>query len=165
MQIEPIGVIRTPFARQDGTPIQPAAARGARGTVELRPEFSAALQDLDGFSHIWLLYWFDRAAPYRPLVVPYLDDRERGLFATRAPCRPNPLGMSVVRLLHIRGCTLEVADVDILDGTPLLDIKPYAPRFDCLPEARAGWLDRSAAQTDRADGRFAGDGPAGEGQD
>ena len=149
-----IGVIRTPFQQAAGTPIQPTFAEGVEGEVVIDEQFEEALADIDGFERIWLVYWMDRAGPYRPRVVPYRDTRERGLFATRSPCRPNPIGLSVVRLLRRQGRTLHVADVDILDRTPLLDIKPYVPDFDALRPSRGGWLDGSAEDRRRADERF-----------
>ena len=156
MDVEPIGIVHTAFTETSGTPIQPASAGGAEGRVEVFEPYHAGLTDLDGFDRIWLIYWFDRAPPSRLRVVPFLDDVERGLFATRAPCRPNPIGMSPVRLLDIDGGILRVSDVDILDGTPLLDIKPYVPRFDRLEVARSGWLDRADSKRKTADDRFAG---------
>jgi len=151
--LRPIGVIRSPWVEAPGTPVQPAFAKGARGTLEIDPAYADALADIEGFERLWLLYWLDRAGPFRPLVTPYLDTRARGLFATRAPARPNPIGLSAVRLLARRGCTLEVADVDVLDGTPLLDVKPYVPRFDSW-SGRAGWLDEAPLATTVDDGRF-----------
>ena len=156
IEFRPIGVIRTPFTTVDGMPIQASAAEGASGRIELDPGYVDALQDLDGFSHIILLYHLDRTGPARMHVTPYLDDREHGLFATRSPARPNPIGLSTVRLVSIAGNVLEIADVDILDGTPLLDIKPYVPALDDRPEARIGWytdrLDRLIGA--RSDRRF-----------
>ncbi|MBN2574136.1 MAG: tRNA (N6-threonylcarbamoyladenosine(37)-N6)-methyltransferase TrmO [Deltaproteobacteria bacterium] len=151
-----IGRIRTPFARASGAPIQPAYAEGAEGTVLVESRYAAALDDLDGFERLWLIYWMDRIRPgaFRPRVVPYRDTQERGLFATRSPCRPNPIGLSVVRLLGRDGASLSIADVDVLDDTPLLDIKPYVPEFDAHPSARAGWLDLRAADRRVADDRF-----------
>ncbi len=154
MRFEPIGTIRTPFRRQAGTPIQPFAAEGAEGTVEVNPAWAEGLADLEGFERIWLLYAFDRAGEPRMRVTPYLDRTARGLFAVRAPCRPNPVGFSAVRLLGIEDCTLRVADVDMLDGTPLLDIKPYVPRFDSFPDSRAGWTDAASGGRTVADERF-----------
>lgn len=150
----PIGVIRSPFTRQAGTPIQPAFARGVRGTLELEPGFAEALQDLEGFQRIWAVYHLDRAAGFRPLVVPYLDREPRGLFATRSPCRPNPIGLSLLELIGVDGTRLEVDGIDVLDGTPLLDIKPYVPAFDAVTPSRAGWFDRAAAARSVADDRF-----------
>ncbi|MBN2231856.1 MAG: tRNA (N6-threonylcarbamoyladenosine(37)-N6)-methyltransferase TrmO [Deltaproteobacteria bacterium] len=140
--LTPIGTIHTPFTDRHGMPIQPAGGRGIRGTVEVRSEYRAGLQDLDGFSHIVLLYHFHGSRGFQLQVVPFMDDRPHGVFATRAPRRPNPVGMSVVRLTGLDGGTLQVEDVDILDGTPLLDIKPFVPAFD-VPEtvARLGWLE------------------------
>ena len=155
MTLQPIGVIHTPFAEAAGTPIQPRMADGAEGTVEVDPRYVEALRGLEGFDRVWLVYWFDRTGPARLSVVPFRDKAERGLFATRAPCRPNAIGVSAVRLLRVEGNVLHVADVDTLDGTPLLDIKPYSPQFDCFPEAKAGWLDAGATSRTRADDRFA----------
>jgi len=157
MKLNPIGVVHTPFTEADGTPIQPRMVEEAEGWIEIVPEWRDALKDLDGFERIWLLCWFHRAAPPRCIVKPYMDDSMRGLFATRAPSRPNPIGLSCVRLLAIEEGVLKVSEVDILDGTPLLDIKPYHPGFDCWPEARGGWLDGVDASKwagTTADGRF-----------
>ncbi len=142
MRLRPIGVIRTPFPTPEGTPIQPRMAEGAEGEVIVFEEFAEGLRDLEGFERIWLLYWFHCAAEPRLRVRPFLDEAEHGLFATRWPCRPNPIGMSAVRLLEIRGNLLRVGDVDIVDGTPLLDIKPFVPHFDCYEVQRVGWLGR-----------------------
>ena len=155
MQLTQIGVIRSPFKEATGMPIQPALAKDIEGAVDVFPQYAPALKDLDGFERIWLIYWFDKAASFRPTVVPYLDTAERGLFATRAPARPNPIGISSVRLLSIDDAAIRVAELDVLDGTPLLDIKPYVPRFDSYPEACSGWVD--AVRIDHngnADGRF-----------
>jgi tRNA-Thr(GGU) m(6)t(6)A37 methyltransferase TsaA len=142
MKIEytPIGVIHTPFSEPAGMPVQPAGAVGVQGTVEVFGEFRDGLQDLDGFSHIILLYHFHRSTGFALRVVPFMDSEIRGLFATRAPKRPNPIGLSVVRLLKIEDATLHVENVDVLDGTPLLDIKPYVPDFDEHADVRTGWL-------------------------
>lgn len=137
----PIGVIRSPHTKQEETPIQPVFARGVAGRVELLPEYEEGLRDIEGFSHVYLLYAFDRAKAPRLSVVPYLGDTERGVFATRAPCRPNALGMSLVRLLRREGAVLRIEDVDVLDGTPLLDIKPYIGRYDSREDVRSGWQD------------------------
>jgi tRNA-Thr(GGU) m(6)t(6)A37 methyltransferase TsaA len=160
--LQVIGHIRTPFGAPAGTPIQPAYAAAAEGEVVVAERFAAALDDLEGFERVWLLYWMDRVASFRPHVVPYRDTRERGLFATRSPCRPNPLGLSVVRLLERRGRVLRVADVDMLDDTPLLDIKPYVPAFDAHPTARAGWLDTQGVDRRVADDRFHASAPEGK---
>jgi tRNA-Thr(GGU) m(6)t(6)A37 methyltransferase TsaA len=155
MNVEAIGTIHSSFHETAGTPIQPAMASGARGRVEVFPQFRDGLKDLEGFDRVWLIYWFDRAAGARLRVVPFLDTEERGVFATRAPCRPNPIGLSPVRLLSIQDGVLEVADVDVLDGTPLLDIKPYTPRFDHFDVRRSGWLDSVHHGHCVADDRFA----------
>jgi len=138
MELRPIGIIRTPFEDVSGTPIQPAFANDAEGTVEVFPEFAEGLADLAGYERIWLVYWFDRAGCTRLRVIPFRDTRERGLFATRAPCRPNPIGLSCVRLVSLAESVLRVAGVDVLDKTPLLDIKPYVPEFDAYPVSRTG---------------------------
>jgi tRNA-Thr(GGU) m(6)t(6)A37 methyltransferase TsaA len=158
----PIGVIHTPFTDVDGMPIQPTAAIGVRGTIDLDPAFTAGLLDLDGFSHLILLYHLHEVRAARLTVTPFLDVRPHGIFATRSPARPNPVGLSTVRLLGVRGPTIEIEDVDMLDGTPLLDIKPYVPAFDDREGARVGWfagrLDRVAEV--RSDRRFGRQSPA-----
>jgi tRNA-Thr(GGU) m(6)t(6)A37 methyltransferase TsaA len=158
MVFVPIGVIRSPHRAAAGTPIQPSYADSIEGEVVLDPALAPALDDLEGFERVWLIYWLDRAGPFRPHVVPYRDDREHGLFATRSPCRPNPIGLSAVRLLDRAGNVLRVAGLDVLDGTPLLDLKPYVPEFDAHPASRAGWLDQPGVDRRRADDRFHGDG-------
>jgi len=157
MRLHPIGVIRTPFHEQKGTPIQAALASGAEGTVEVDPAYEPGLADLDGFSHITLVYLFHLCDGFDLHVTPYLDQAQRGLFATRAPRRPNPIGISTVRLLAVQANILRVADVDMLDGTPLLDIKPFVPDFDHRTDVRAGWYGTLARTPDaRADARFEG---------
>jgi len=156
IEYSPIGVIRSPFGTIEGMPIQPAGASGVQGTIEVFPEFEQGLKDLDGFSHIILLYHFHRVEGYSLLVTPFMDTIQHGLFSTRAPKRPNPIGISVVRLVQISGLTLDIENVDILDGTPLLDIKPYVPQFDNHPANAIGWLENTngKAKVARADGRF-----------
>ncbi len=156
LELRPIGLIHSPHRQAEGTPIQPNWATGIEGTVELFPEFAPGLRDLDGFERIWLLYWFDRAREARLEVVPYRDTRTRGVFATRAPSRPNPIGLSCVRLLGAEGAVLRVADLDMLDGTPLLDIKPYVPDCDVFAVERAGWWAHTR-RSPNADDRFARD--------
>lgn len=136
----PIGTIRTAFASKDDAPIQGAFHPELEGSVEVHAEYEAALADIEGFTHLILLYEFDRAAPVELVRQTFLGDVPHGLFATRHPSRPNPIGMTVVRLLSRKGRVLTVGAVDVLDGTPLLDIKPYVPRFDAFPEASEGWL-------------------------
>ncbi len=157
-----IGRIRTPFTEQTGTPIQPSFSEGAEGKVILEEGYSSALDDIEGFERIWLLFWMDRASRFRPKVVPYRDTVERGLFSTRAPCRPNPVGLSAVRLLGREHNVLFVAEVDMLDGTPLLDIKPYVPDCDAHSSSRSGWLEGKEEGRTVADARFSGR-AAGEG--
>jgi len=135
-------------------PIQPSRGRGVRGTVEVAPEFADGLADLDGFSHVVLIYHFHRSQGFDLRVTPFLDTVKRGLFATRAPRRPNAIGLSVVRLLGIEGNRIEVQDLDILDGTPLLDIKPYVPEFDHRTEVCEGWLERVKNRDVDSDDRF-----------
>jgi tRNA-Thr(GGU) m(6)t(6)A37 methyltransferase TsaA len=156
MLVEPIGIIRSPFKEAKGTPIQPRFAKGVKGTVEIYDRFVPALAGVEGFERIWLLYWFDRASEPKHMVKPYLSETPRGLFATRAPCRFNPIGLSSVRLLAVKGNLLEIEELDALDGTPLLDVKPYTPRFDCFDVDRSGWLDDASRRDGIADERFEG---------
>jgi tRNA-Thr(GGU) m(6)t(6)A37 methyltransferase TsaA len=138
--MRPIGVIHSPFTDRKQTPIQPTRSQ-AVGQVILHPEFADGLQDVEEFSHIILLYAFHQSEGYSLRVRPFLDDHLRGLFATRHPCRPNPIGLSIVRLLALRDNVLEIEGVDVLDGTPLLDIKPYVPDFDVRTNTHAGWYE------------------------
>jgi len=135
-----IGIIHSPFMEKDQTPIQSSRSR-AIGLVELYPEFADGLKDIEDLSHIHLLYVFHESSGFTLRVKPFLDDQEHGIFATRYPCRPNPIGMSTVRLLSRQGNALTIEGVDVLDGTPLLDIKPYVPDFDIRTEVRAGWYE------------------------
>ncbi len=153
VRFQPIGIIRSEHQRPEQTPIQPAFATGCRGRVELHPTFAAGLDDLTGFSHVYLISHLDRAGPARLRVKPFLQDIERGVFATRAPCRPNPIGLSLVRLLRREGPVLHVDGIDVLDGTPLLDLKPYAPRYDAVENPRGGWTDDVDEATARQRGR------------
>jgi tRNA-Thr(GGU) m(6)t(6)A37 methyltransferase TsaA len=156
IEFSPIGVIRSPFTALENMPIQPAAAAGVEGSVEVFKDFQAGLKDLDGFSHIILLYHFHGSASFQLHVVPFLDSEPRGLFATRAPKRPNPIGLSVVRLDAVENGVLHIRNVDILDGTPLLDIKPYVPEFDAHMNVRIGWLEnvKRDIASRRSDHRF-----------
>lgn len=142
-QLKPIGVIHTPFADKPEAPIQGQYAGGAQGKVIIDDVYVEGLQDLADFSHLILLYWFHRAGEVKLVRTPFLDDVVRGLFAIRHPARPNPLGLTVVELRGIEGNILTVSGVDMLDGTPLLDIKPYVKRFDCFPQASEGWLSHT----------------------
>ena len=156
IEFHPIGIIHTPFTKLEGMPIQPTGAVGVKGTVEVFEEYHAGLKDLDGFSHIILLYHFHRSQGFNLHVVPFLDSEMRGLFATRAPKRPNTIGLSVVQLDTIINGVLHIRNVDMLDGTPLLDIKPYVPAFDAQLQAQAGWFERAgkAAARKKSDDRF-----------
>jgi tRNA-Thr(GGU) m(6)t(6)A37 methyltransferase TsaA len=152
----PIGFAHTPFKEIEGMPIQPTGAAGVQGRLEILPEFSEGLQDIEGFSHLILLYHFHHVQAASLTVTPFLDSRSHGVFATRAPKRPNPIGLSVVRLLSREDNILHVENVDLLDGTPLLDIKPYVPEFDHLPVERVGWLAQAEGKVHhkKSDGRF-----------
>ena len=152
-ELKAIGVIRTPFKDKKEIPCQGYRAEVV-GEVEVFPEFEEALKDIEGFSHVYLIYYFHENTGYEPLVRPFLDERERGVFATRYYNRPNHIGISVVRLTGVEGNVLEVAQVDMLDGTPLLDIKPYVPRFDHREDVRIGWLEgkMDKRQSERPDG-------------
>jgi tRNA-Thr(GGU) m(6)t(6)A37 methyltransferase TsaA len=151
---KPIGTIHSPFHDPVGVPIQPRAGIGVRGQVVLNPTYREGLQDLDGFSHLILVYTFHRSGEGDLLVKPFLDDQKRGVFATRAPRRPNGIGISIVKLLGIQENILEIENLDILDGTPLLDIKPYIPDFDQVEDVRVGWLEK---QRDKIPGKQADD--------
>ncbi len=138
--MHPIGVIHSPFTDKDQTPIQ-ASRSQTIGFVDVFPEFGDGLKDIEGLSHIYLLYAFHKSSGYALHVKPFLDDQEHGIFATRYPMRPNPIGISIVRLVSRQGNQLTVEGVDVLDGTPLLDIKPYVPDFDHRTEVRVGWYE------------------------
>ena len=156
IECQPIGIIHTPFKSPEGTPIQTTGALGIEATVELFPEYTQGLDDLQGFSHIHLLYHCHLSKTYSLIVTPFLDTEKRGLFSTRAPSRPNPIGLSVVRLLGIENNILRVMDIDIIDGTPLLDIKPYVPEFDVRKATNIGWLGLRSKNIKNVsdDGRF-----------
>lgn len=159
VRYKPIGVVHSPFKKPQNVPIQAASAQGVKGKVELFCEYVRGLKDLEGFSHIFLLYHFHLSRPYSLLVKPFLDENLRGLFSTRAPSRPNPIGLSLVRLTELEDNILHIQDVDIIDGSPLLDIKPYVPKFDQRKTTKIGWLknplNRLPIISD--DGRFAHD--------
>jgi tRNA (adenine37-N6)-methyltransferase len=152
----PIGIIHSSFREPRGTPIQPPGATGAPGTVEVFSQYIEGLTDLDGFSHIILLYHFH--LPSKPVMMakPFLDNKEHGVFAIRGVSRPNPIGISTVRLIGLEGNILHIKDVDIIDGTPLLDIKPYVPEFDMREATHVGWYAKKVGdvQTSKDDGRF-----------
>lgn len=153
---KPIGIINSPFTKTGGMPIQPAGAAGVNGTVEVFPEFSDGLQDIEGFSHIILVYYFDRSEDFKLKVSPFLENEVHGVFAVRAPKRPNPIGISIVELLKRENNILYIDNPDMLDGTPLLDIKPYIPDFDAYPDAVAGWQEKHKGKVrkHKSDDRF-----------
>ena len=138
----PIGIISTPFKNKAGMPIQPSGATGVRGTIKINADYIAGLKDLEGFSHIILIYHFHLSKDYSLIVTPFLDDQPHGVFATRAPERPNSIGLSVVKLNAVKGDNLDIENVDMIDGTPLLDIKPYVPKFDVQVKVETGWLGK-----------------------
>jgi len=156
IQLTPIGVIHTPFQTLEEMPIQPTSEASQPGVVEVFPQYAEGLQDLDGFSHIYLIYHLHRVQGVKLQVIPFLDTQPRGLFATRAPCRPNPIGLSLVRLERIEANRLYISRLDVLDQTPLLDIKPYIPAFEPSQEVRVGWVEqaRDKVRSKRSDERF-----------
>ncbi len=156
LTIRSIGTIHTPFKNLEGMPIQPSGAKEITGTIVLDKQFDQGLNDLDGFSHIILLYHFHQSKDYDLLVTPFLDNQKRGLFSTRAPRRPNPIGLSIVRLIKREKNRLTIKGIDVLDGTPLIDIKPYVPKFDTKNVTATGWLEKNqdAAQSMTSDNRF-----------
>ena len=144
--MRPIGIIRSPFQDKRSTPFQPSRS-GETGQVEVFPEFVEGLLDLEAFSHIFLLYVFHRSSGYQLRIKPFLDNQIHGLFATRYPYRPNPIGLSIVKLIGRNENILEIDGVDVLDGSPLLDIKPYVPEFDMRVDASLGWFETRSNQT------------------
>ncbi len=154
LELRPIAHVVSPFASPSGTPIQPRFSEKGRGQVVVVASYEAALTDIEDFDRIWLISWLDHSKPYELLVTPFRDVRKHGCLATRVPSRPNPIGISSVRLLGRTGLFLEVAELDLMNGTPILDIKPYVPEFDCYPGAKAGWLDHPGTDREVADDRF-----------
>lgn len=156
IEFTPIGIIHSPFRTLEDMPIQPTGATGVKGTVQIFDEYRPGLKDLEGISHIILLYHFHRSQGFNLNVVPFMDSVLRGVFATRAPKRPNPIGLSIVQLDKIEDGILQVSNMDILDGTPLLDIKPYVPEFDAYEEVRTGWLEKKSKTIKgrKSDNRF-----------
>jgi tRNA-Thr(GGU) m(6)t(6)A37 methyltransferase TsaA len=154
----PIGIIHSPFKEPKGTPIQPNAAKDIEGMVEIFPEYQRGLKDINGFSHIVLIYHFHLSKNYSLEVKPYMDDNLHGLFATRAPARPNPIGLSVVRLIKVEKNKLYIQDIDVVDGTPLLDLKPFVPEFNSQDIMKIGWLEKNIKKlgNTKDDGRFRG---------
>lgn len=154
--IETIGTIRSPFGRIEDMPIQPSGAGDTRGTVEVDKAYAEGLKDLSGFSHIYLLYLFHKAGRMSLTVTPFMDNVERGVYATRSPLRPNHIGNSIVRLLSVEDNIITIEGVDMLDSTPLIDIKPYIENFDRVENSISGWMiaDREEVANTRSDGRF-----------
>jgi len=152
----PIGIIHTPFRSNENMPIQGIGGNGIKATIEIYPEFAAGLKDLEGFSHIILLYHLHLVEKSELIVKPFLDDKEHGIFATRSPVRPNPIGMTAVRLIEVTGNSLIIEDVDIIDQSPLLDIKPFLPIIDDIQGVRLGWLTGKIEQFSqkKSDDRF-----------
>ena len=155
-RFEAIGILRTPYTIIQDMPIQPTGADGVRGSLIIESAYVPGIKDLDGFSHIILLYVFHQAGAPQMTVIPFLDQQPHGVFATRAPKRPNPIGLSVVRLISIEENVLTLENVDMLDGSPVIDIKPYVPAFDQPGKVRTGWLSDSGqeVETKRSDDRF-----------
>jgi len=140
-ELQPIGYIRCDHRETRTTPIQPVYAEGCCARAEILPEYEEGLRDLEGFSHIYIIYYFHKAGPQSLTVTPFLDDVPRGVFSTRSPRRPNPIGFSLVRLVKREANVLFLDEEDMLDGTPIVDIKPFIPRFDYRENARAGWQE------------------------
>ena len=156
IKYKPIGIIHSPFKEPKGTPIQPAGAKGICGTVEVFPEYTKGLKDIEGFSHLILIYHFHLSSETSLELKPYMDNQAHGVFAMRGPSRPNPIGISIVQLIAAEENILHIQDIDIVDGTPLLDIKPYVPEFDKREVEKIGWLKKKVNKlaTSKDDGRF-----------
>ncbi len=156
ISITPICIIKTPFDALKGMPIQPSGADKSQGTIIIDKEYEEGLSDLEGFSHIILLYHFHKSKGYNLMVKPFMDDQQRGLFSTRAPRRPNPIGLSIVQLIKIENSKISIQGIDVLNGTPLIDIKPYVPGFDAREVTKLGWLDKNYKKSEslKSDDRF-----------
>ena len=156
IKYKPIGVIHSPFKEPKGTPIQPSGAVGIEGRVEVLPEYAEGLKDVEGFSHIILIYHFHLSKKSSLKAKPYMDSQMHGVFSMRGPSRPNPIGISIVRFISVEDNILHIQDVDIVDGTPLLDIKPYVPEFDIREVEKIGWLKKNVHKllSSKNDGRF-----------
>jgi tRNA (adenine37-N6)-methyltransferase len=150
LTLKPIGIVHSPFSDRLSAPRQPRAGEGSQGTLELYPHlgYEHALEDLASFRYIWVLFWFHKNQNFKRKVLPPRSQKKRGVFATRSPYRPNPVGMSAIELLAVEGLKLRVQNLDILDGTPILDLKPYVPYTDSIPQASNGWLDEAARPLD-----------------
>jgi len=156
IEYRPIGIIQSPFKNVEGMPIQPSAAKGIKGKLDIDPKYIEGLKDLEGFSHIILIYHLHLSEGYSLSVTPFLDTEIRGVFATRAPRRPNPIGISVVHLEKIENNIVHISNVDIVDGTPLLDIKPFIPEFQTNEDIQIGWLANkiNLVSNKKSDNRF-----------
>ena len=158
IELESIGTIHTEFKKIEGMPIQPTGAKGVKGTIKIKEKYAEGLKDLDGFSHIHLIYLLHKVEGYMLEVKPFMDNDTHGVFATRSPKRPNRIGMSVVKVIDVKDNSIYIENVDILDGTPLLDIKPYVPQLyeDTIDELRIGWFEtkHQKAKSQKSDDRF-----------
>jgi tRNA (adenine37-N6)-methyltransferase len=152
----PIGVVHSPFLTPEGTPVQSAASKGTEAFIEIFPEFTEGLKDLEGFSHIYVLFHMHLVNKHALMVIPFLDNKPHGVFATRSPGRPNPIGISVVNLIKVKDNCVFLKNIDILDGSPVIDIKPYNPQFDVFETTKNGWFENRAynLETKKDDGRF-----------
>jgi tRNA-Thr(GGU) m(6)t(6)A37 methyltransferase TsaA len=155
-EIKSIGIIHSPHYSIEDMPIQPRGASEVEGYVVVDEKYIDGLQDIEGFSHIYLLYSFHKATRTELLVTPFMDKQIRGVFATRSPLRPNHIGISIVKLKRVEGNRVFVEGIDVLDGTPLLDIKPYIEKFDAVDESASGWLQATDEEISkkRSDNRF-----------
>ena len=142
IKVKPIGIIHTPYKEPKGIPIQGKFKRGVTGMARVFPEYKAGLKDIEGFSHIILIYYFNRSEEEQLTGKPFLENTEHGIFAIRSPHRPNHIGLSIVKLKGVKGNTVTFSEVDVLDGTPLLDIKPYVSRFDSRKNVKNGWVEK-----------------------
>ena len=147
--MEPIGIILSPYEKKEDIPIQGVFKPHGVGTIEVFKEYEKGLQDVEGFSHLVILYYFHKSKDFSLLGKPFLEDKLHGIFAIRSPHRPNHLGVSVVRLLERKGNLLKVGEIDVFDGTPLLDIKPYVPKFDERKDVKIGWLGKKLTEQNR----------------
>lgn len=156
IKYKPIGIVHSSFKKPIGVPIQSAVSKNTKGTIEIFKEYSKGLEGIERFSYIILLCHLHFCKKYSLKVVPYMDKETRGVFATRAPCRPNSIGISIVHLVKVEKNIIYIEDIDIVDGTPLLDIKPYVPQFDIRKTDRIGWLKENIHKLPKAkdDGRF-----------
>jgi tRNA-Thr(GGU) m(6)t(6)A37 methyltransferase TsaA len=144
---KPIGIIHTPYTKKDDTPVQGCFSPNNQGYIELFPEYLAGLKDIEGFSHLILIYHFHKAEDFQLVTKPFLDKEKKGIFAIRYFARPNPIGLSVVKLLKTNDNILEIGEVDMLDGTPLLDIKPYVAQFDIKECVKTGWYTNASERS------------------